>query len=71
MKPGPQRPEISLDVCHPLQAANLVANTVAARSASGLYVFAIFPRQSIVETPLARLVDFIFTPDPPPPKPLA
>jgi hypothetical protein len=70
MKPGPRRPEISLDVCHPLQAANLVAK-VAARSASELSLSAIFPRPSIGETPLPRLVDFIFTPDPPPPKPLA
>jgi hypothetical protein len=71
MKPGPQRPEISLEVCHPVQAANLVANIVAARPASGLSLSTIFPRQSIVERPLARLIDFIFTPDPPPPKPLA
>ena len=71
VKPGPQLPEISLDVCHPLQAANAVANLVTARPASGLSLSGIFPRQSIVERPLARLIDFIFTPDPPPPKPLA
>jgi len=71
IKPGPERPELSLDVCHPLQAANPVANVVAARPASGLSLSAIFPRQSIVERPVARLIDFIFTPDPPPPKPLA
>jgi hypothetical protein len=71
IKPGPQRPEIRLDVCHPLQAANPVAKIIPARSASGISLSAIFPRQSIVERPLARLIDFIFTPDPPPPKPLA
>jgi len=70
-KSGPQRPEIGLDVCHPLQAANAVANIVAARPASGLSLSAIYPHQSIVERPAARLLDFIFTPDPPPPKPLA
>jgi len=70
-KSGPQRPEISLDVCHPLQAANPVANLVAARPESGLSLSAIFPRQSIVERSLPRLIGFIFTPDPPPPKPLA
>ena len=71
IKPGTQRPEISLDVCHLLQAANPVANIVVARPASGLSLSAIFPRQSIVERPVASLVDFIFSPDPPPPKPLA
>jgi hypothetical protein len=71
IKPGPQRPEISLDVCHPLLAANPVANIVAARPASGLSLSAIFPRQSTGERPPARLIEFIFTPDPPPPKPLA
>jgi len=71
IQPVHQRPEISLDVCHPLQAANPVANIVAARPASGLSLSAIFPRRSIVERPVARLIDFIFTPDPPPPKPLA
>jgi len=70
-KSGPQRPEISLDVCHPLQAAKAVTNIVAARPASGLSLSAMFPRQSMVERSMARLIDFIFTPDPPPPKPLA
>jgi hypothetical protein len=68
---GPQRPEISLDVCHPLQAANPVANTVAARPAAGLSLSAIFPRQSIVVRSLPRLIGLIFAPDPPPPKPFA
>ena len=71
IKPGTKRPEISLDVCHPLQAANPVANIVVARPASGLSLSVIFPRQSIVERPVARLLDLIFSPDPPPPKPLA
>jgi len=71
IKPGPQRPEVSLDVCHPLQAANPAANGFTARPATGLSLSAIFPRQAIVERPLVRLIDFTFTPDPPPPKPLA
>jgi hypothetical protein len=69
--PGPQAPEISLDVCHPLQAANPIANVVVARPASGLSVPEILARRSSVERPVARLVNFISTPDPPPPKTLA
>jgi len=71
IKCGPERAEISLDVCHPLQAANPVANVVVARPASGLSLSAIFPRRSIVENPIARLINFISAPDPPPPKALA
>ena len=71
IKPGPQALEVSLDVCHPLPAANPVANVAVARPAAGLSLPEIFARHSIVERPLARLIDFIFTPDPPPPKPLA
>jgi hypothetical protein len=69
--PGPQAPEISLDLCHPLQAANPVADVVVARPASGSSLPEIFPRGSIVEKPVARLINFISTPNPPPPKALA
>ena len=71
IKPGPQAPEISLDVCHPLQAANPVANVVVARPASGWSLPEIFPRRLIVERPVARLINFISAPDPHPPKALA
>jgi len=71
IKPGPQAPEISLDVCHPLQAANPVADVVVARPASGLSLPEILPRRAIVEKPVARLINFIPAPDPPPPKALA
>jgi len=71
VKPGPQAPEISLDVCHPLQAANPVANLVVARPASGFSLPEIFPQRSIVENPVARIINFISTPNPPPPKALA
>jgi hypothetical protein len=71
IKTGPHAREISLDVCHPLQAANPVAKVVVARPASGWSLPEIFPRRLIVERPVAGLINFISTPDPPPPKALA
>ena len=71
IKPGPERPELSLDVCHPVPAANQVANVALARPGSRLSLPAIFLRGSLGESPVARLIEFISTPDPPPPKALA
>ncbi len=66
--PGPAHAEISLDVCHPLQAPILAISVLIARPASGLSEPFIYEQGSIVETPLARLIDLSFAPDPPPPK---
>jgi hypothetical protein len=71
IKPGPERAEISLDVCHPLQAAHPVTNIVVARPAAGLSMPMLFAQGSIVDRPVAKLSDCLFTPDPPPPKALA
>jgi len=70
IKPGPERTEISLDVCHPLQAAHTVTNIVVARSAAGLSRPMVFAQGLIVDRPFAKLSDCLFTPDPPPPKAL-
>ena len=67
---GPAHPEISLDVCHPLQAPNLVTIVLIARPVSGLSEPLIFPRGAIVETALPQVTEFVLTPDPPPPKSL-
>ena len=70
LRSGPERAEIGLDVCHPLQAANLAANVTIARPAAALSMPTIALQGLIVERPVAGLLDLIFTPDPPPPKAL-
>lgn len=65
---GPEHPEISLDMCHPLQAPIVAASVIVARPAAEVSEPMIYPQGSIIEHPAARLVEFIFTPDPPPPK---
>jgi hypothetical protein len=68
--PGPAHPEISLDVCHPLQTPNLVASVLIARPAAGLSEPVIYSQGSIAERSAARLTEYAFAPDPPPPKAL-
>jgi hypothetical protein len=71
LTPGPDRPQISLDVCHPLQTPNLVANTLLARPAAGLSQPRIRSLGSVLELPSAKFTKNVFSPDPPPPKALA
>ncbi len=68
---GPEHPVISLDVCHPLQTAVVPATVLIARSTSALSKPVVCPQGSITEKPAVKLVDLIFSPDPPPPKTLA
>ena len=68
---GPEHPEISLDVCHPLQAPNLVTTILIARPASKLSEPLMWPQGSTVERLLAEITEFVLTPDPPPPRSLA
>ena len=71
INPNSDRLEISLDVCHPLQAPNVATTVPIARPASALSAPVIVLRGAVVEQPIAKLIDFVFTPDPPPPKSLA
>ena len=67
---GPEHPEISLDVCHPLQAPNIVTSVLIARPASELSEPFMYPQGTTFELPLAEVAEIVLTPDPPPPKAL-
>src|SRR5208282_6199897 len=69
--PGPDRPEISLDVCHPLQTLNLAATTLIAPPASGPTTPVLYEQGVIAQGPAAKTIDRIFAPDPPPPQQFA
>jgi len=68
---GPDHPEISLDVCHPIQGINLVTIVSIARPASNSYEPSRFPADRVVAPASAKILDLSFAPDPPPPKSLA
>jgi hypothetical protein len=65
---GPDRPAVSLDVCHPVQTFNLVATVTIARSASSLPERAPCTRDAITRQPRIKINSLNFAPDPPPPK---
>jgi hypothetical protein len=66
--PGPDRPEISLDVCHPLQTLNVAAATLIAPPASAPATPVLYEQGVIAQGPAAKTVARSFPPDPPPPK---
>jgi hypothetical protein len=68
--PGPDRPEISLDVCHPLQTLNLAAATLIAPPASGPATPVLYEQGVIAQGPAAKTIDRSFAPVPPPPRQL-
>ena len=69
--PGPQHPEIALDVCHPLQSFNLTVTQLVAPPTS----FFSFPAPSVcglvTERQHTKFNNLNPAPDPPPPKALA
>src|SRR5271155_990949 len=66
--PGPDRPEIGLDVCHPLQTLSLAAATLIAPLASGPATPVLYEQGMVAQVPAAKTIDRSFVPDPPPPK---
>ena len=66
--PGPDRPEISLDVCHPLQTLNFTTATLIAPPPSGPATPLFYEQGVIAQGPAARTIDRSFAPVPPPPK---
>lgn len=63
-------PNISLDVCHPIQSMDTSSNLVLiARPAPPEIGATIIPRETFAEfAPRPRYYDLADTPDPPPPK---
>ena len=65
---GPSHPELSINICQPLQMLDRVSNTLFARPAAMAPEFVLDDLGITVVKEAARPVDFKFAPDTPPPK---
>lgn len=65
---GPDRPVISLAVCHPLQSLNSASTPLIVPPVAGSYKPVPCPRSAFLEGPRVKLINLNFPPDPPPPK---
>ena len=65
---GPSQPELTINICQPLQTFNLTLNTLIARPVPIVPEFVLLDLGSSVDAAPARLVDHRATPDTPPPK---
>lgn len=66
--PGPDHPQLRLNICDPVQTLNLAATVTIARSASSLRERAPCTRDAITPQPRIKIKSLNFAPDPPPPK---
>jgi hypothetical protein len=65
---GSSHPELTVNICHPLQVFDQVSNILLARPATVLLEFALFDLGSTTVTKPAQPVDLKLAPDTPPPK---
>ncbi|MGO8802618.1 hypothetical protein [Candidatus Binatus sp.] len=65
---GPSRPELTINICQPIQMLDRVSNTLLARPAKVLPEFVLFALGSTTVKNAVRLVDVKVAPDTPPPK---
>jgi len=66
---GPEHPQITLDVCNPLQGPSPVSKVFLAHPGSGALEEPVLEFQGTTpESSTRRLIDLAFAPDPPPPK---
>jgi hypothetical protein len=65
---GPSRPELTINICQPVQMFDRVSNILLARPATVLPEFVLRAVGSTAAKQAARLVDFKVAPDTPPPK---
>jgi hypothetical protein len=65
---GPSHPELTANICQPLQMFDRVSNTLLARPATVLPEFVLRDLGLAVLKEAARPVDFESAPDTPPPK---
>jgi len=66
--PGHNEPELTMNICQPLQTFNLTLNTILATPAPTMPEFVLFDFGSSGDVAPARLVDHRAAPDTPPPK---
>ena len=65
---GPSRPELTVNICQPIQMLDRVSNTLLARPATVLPAFVLRHLGSTAVKKVVRLVDVKIAPDTPPPK---
>ncbi|HEY9158577.1 hypothetical protein [Candidatus Binatus sp.] len=65
---GPSRPELTTNICQPIQMLDRVSNTLLARPATVLPEFVLRDLGSNAVKKAVRPVDFQVAPDTPPPK---
>ncbi len=65
---GPSRPELTVNICQPIQMLDRVSNTLLARPATVLPEFSLRALGSTAVKETVRLVDGKVAPDTPPPK---
>jgi len=68
---GPSHPELTINICHPIEASGLVSSTLLARPAVTVPQWVLLVQGSSPPVSAARLVEHRVAPDTPPPKPLA
>ena len=66
--PGHNEPELTMNICQPLQTFNLTLSTMLAAPAPAVPEFVLFDLGSAGDAAPARLVDHRAAPDTPPPK---
>jgi len=65
---GPSQPELTINICQPIQTFDRVSNALLARPAMVLPEFVLRDLGSTVPRETVRLVDYKVAPDTPPPK---
>jgi hypothetical protein len=65
---GPSQPELTINICQPIQMFDRVSNTLRARPATVLPEFVLRDLGSTAVKETVRLVDCKVAPDTPPPK---
>ncbi|HVB81026.1 MAG TPA: hypothetical protein VNE82_13900 [Candidatus Binataceae bacterium] len=65
---GPSRPELTINICQPIQTFDCVSNAPLARPATVLPEFVLRDLGSTVARETVRLVDYKVAPDTRPPK---
>jgi len=65
---GHSEPELTINICQPLQTFNLRLNTLFARPALAVLQFVFWDMGSAVIRETARMLEYTAPPDTPPPK---
>ena len=65
---GPTHPELTVDICHPVQAFDLVRGVLLARPAAAVPESALCDVGSIAADAAPRSIELLIAPDSPPPK---